>query len=299
MLTRGRIIAALMIAVGLVLAVPAPARAGGTCDPTTDPWCSSNGSGPGGGGGNGGGGGGGGGGAGCTWNGQTVPCQDPQFGTYMGNGCYWKALVPAPIEPPPGGQDPTKGAWGVRSCYTAPGSGVVMQMYWWMDNAAVGPTPAQLAAQALAKIHLLGAQIGIAPQPGGSGAVGLPVWLWTAVTPNTWGPLSASATGGGITVTVTAKASRIVWNMGDGDQVTCANPGTPYDPKYGMSASPTCPYTYPVPSSTTAHPHDRFTITATTYWTVNWSGGGQTGVLNPTSQSQTSVEIGEIPVVVQ
>ena len=80
---------------------------------------------------------------------------------------------------------------------------------------------------------------------------------------------------------------------------TCANPGTPYDPKYGMSASPTCPYTYPVPSSTTAHPHDRFTITATTYWTVNWSGGGQTGVLNPTSQSQTSVEIGEIPVVVQ
>ena len=33
--------------------------------------------------------------------------------------------------------------------------------------------------------------------------------------------------------------------------------------------------------------------------TVDWAGGGQTGVLNPTSQSQTSVEIGEIPVLVQ
>jgi len=172
-------------------------------------------------------------------------------------------------------------------------------MYRWMDNAAVGPTPAQLAAQALAKIHLLGAQIGIAPQPNGAGAVGLPVWLRTAVNAGTWGPQSASATGGGITVTITAKASRIVWDMGDGGQVTCDNPGTPYAAKYGMSASPTCPYTYTVPSSTTTHPHGRFTITATTYWTVNWAGGGQTGVLNPTSQSQTSVEIGEIPVVVQ
>jgi hypothetical protein len=123
--------------------------------------------------------------------------------------------------------------------------------------------------------------------------------LWTAVTPNTWGPLSASASGGGITVTVTAKASRIVWHMGDGGQVSCGNPGTPYEAKYGMAASPTCPYIYRVPSSTTTHAHGRFTITATTYWTVNWSGGGQTGVLNPTSQSQTSVEIGEIPVVVQ
>ena len=298
MLTPRRLMGALTIAAGLALVVPAAAFADGHCDPTTDPWCSANGSGSGGTGGNGGGSGGGG-GKGCTWHGQTIRCQDPQFGTYVGNGCYWKALVPQPKEPPPGGQDPTKGAWGVQSCYTAPASGVVTQVYRWMDNAAVGPTPAQLAAQAMAKIHLLGAHIGIAPQPGGSGAVGLPVWLWTAVTPNTWGPLSASASGGGITVTVTAKASRIVWHMGDGGQVSCGNPGTPYEAKYGMSASPTCPYIYRVPSSTATHANGRFTITATTYWTVNWSGGGQTGVLNPTSQSQTSVEIGEIPVVVQ
>jgi hypothetical protein len=177
--------------------------------------------------------------------------------------------------------------------------GAVSQIYFWMDNGGAAPTPAQLAQQALAKIHLLGARIGIAPQPGGAGAVGLPVWLWTAVTPGTWGPLSATASAGGITVTITARASRIVWDMGDGHTVACASPGTPYRASYGMASSPTCGYTYPRPSSTLGHPHGRFTITATTFWTVTWAGGGQTGTLTPTSRSQSSVEIGEIPVVVQ
>ena len=63
--------------------------------------------------------------------------------------------------------------------------------------------------------------------------------------------------------------------------------------------SPTCGYRYTVPSATTANPNGRYTVTATTYWRVEWSGGGQSGVLTPTSQSQTSVRIGEIPVVGQ
>ena len=300
MLIRRMIVTAVFAGLATITA-PAMVRAdptgGGNCDQNPDPSCATWGNGGGSSGGSGGSSGGSGGG--CNWQGQNVPCKDPDFGYYMGGGCYWQALNPPPAAAPPAGQDPAKGAWGVQSCLTAPNSGVATQVYYWMENPNAGPTPAQLARQALAKIHLLGAQIGIAPRPSGAGAVGLPVWLWTAVNAGTWGPQSASASGGGITVTITAKASRIVWRMGDGDQVTCANPGTPYKAKYGMSTSPTCPYTYAVPSSTITHPHGRFTITATTHWTVNWSGGGQTGVLNPTSQSQTSVEIGEIPVVVQ
>src|SRR5690349_20221588 len=138
MLTRGRVATTLMIAAALLIAVPAPALAQGHCDPTTNPWCSSGGSGPGGGGGGGRGGPGG----GCTWRGQSVPCQDPQFGTYVGNGCYWKVLLPQPVLPPPAGADPTKGAWGIQSCYAAPGSTTVTQTYRWMDSTAVGPTPA-------------------------------------------------------------------------------------------------------------------------------------------------------------
>jgi hypothetical protein len=294
MLTRRRGLTALLMAIALTLTAPSVAHADGGCDTTKDPWCQSGGSGPGSGGR--GDGNGGGDGNGCTWDGQTVPCQDPDFGYYVGDGCYWKVMSPPPAYPPPSGHDPSKtGAWGVQSCYIAPRGGVVTQVYRWMDNPPAGPTPEQLAAEALAKIHLLGAQIGIAPKPTGRGAVGLPMWLWTAVTPNTWGPISASASGGGITVTVTAKAQQIVWNMGDGHSVTCANPGTPYSASYGNAQSPTCPYRYAQPSRDRAN--GRYPITAVTSWRVEWAGGGQSGVLTPTSQSQTSVQIDEIQVV--
>jgi len=285
----------MLAAVALIFSAPAAARAdGGDCDTTQDPWCQSTGSGPGSGGS--GGGNGGGGGHGCTFDGVTVPCQDPDFGYYIGHGCYWKAMNPQPVYPPPSGHDPSKtGAWGVQSCYTAPGSGVVTQTNRWMDQPPAGPTPQQLAAEALAKIHLLGAQIGIAPKPAGRGAVGLPVWLWTAVAPNTWGPISASASGGGITVTVTAKAQQIAWDMGDGHSVTCANPGTPYSASYGNAQSPTCGYLYT--QSSRGRAGGRYEITAVTSWRVEWAGGGQNGVLTPTSQAQTSVQIDEIQVV--
>lgn len=286
-----------LLAVALLWLAAGPAEADGQCTASTAPWCTSNGSAPGtpaGGGANTGGHG-----AGCTWNGQPVPCTDPGFGSYLGNGCYWQPLVPQPHVVPPSGDNPSKGVWGVKSCYTAPGSGVVMQLYVWRRNPAPTMTPAQIARLALAKLHLLGAQIVVAPQPGGAGTVGLPVWLSTTVTTGTWGPQHASDTEDGITVAITARASRIVWALGDGSTVSCANPGTAYESRFGMAASPTCGYVYALPSSTPAHPHGRYTITATTYWTVTWAGGGQTGVLTPTSQAQTSVEIGEVQVVGQ
>src|SRR6266508_3314880 len=289
---------------GWTVAVPAPSLAdpipqptgGGGCDEAANPDCRVEGGRPGG-GGNGGGSGGSGGR--CTWKGQTIPCQDPDFGFWVRDGCYWKVAEPPPPIPPPAIHKPgVPGAWGVESCLRDVGGGrAVSQVFMWMDNPPGGPTPAELAQQALAKIKLLGAQIGITPDPSGSGAAGLPVWLWTAVTPGTWGPLSASASGGGITVTITAKAQRIEWNMGDGQTKTCDNPGTPYEDRFGNSMSPTCGYRYGFPSATAANPNGRYTVTATTHWRVEWSGGGQSGVLNPTSQSQTSVRIGEIPVV--
>lgn len=296
MLTRPRLLLAPILAAALVWSGIAPAQAAGKCDTSTEPWCSATGSGP---GTSPGGGGTAGPGGGCTWGGQPMPCTDPDYGTYLGSGCYFAPYTPQPTTRPPSGDDPSKGLWGVKSCYTAPGSGAVMQLIVWRRNPAPTVDPAALARRALAKLQLLGAQIVVAPQPGGAGAVGLPVWLSTAVTDGTWGPQHASESEGGVTVTITARASRIVWSLGDGGTVSCNNPGTAYEPRFGMAASPTCGYVYATPSSTAAHPHGRYTITATTYWTVDWAGGGQTGVLTPTSQAQTSVEIGEVQVVGQ
>ena len=284
-----RVLTVLLVAVGLASITSSPARADAGCDPGQSPWCQVDGSGDGtpGGGGNGGGGG-------CTWQGVAVPCQDPDLGYYAGGGCYYKPADPPPLPP----RDAT-GGWYVRSCLTAPGSGVVTLFLAWVENPPAGPTPAQLAQQALAKIHLLGARIGLAPDPGGSGLVGNPVWMWTAVTAQTWGPQTATATGGAITVTLTAQATRIVWDMGNGHSVSCDNPGTPYTPNYGRADSPDCGYRYTTASTSPGSPHSRYHVTATTYWTVIWNGGGQTGVLNPTSVSQSSVEIQELQVVTQ
>jgi hypothetical protein len=162
-----------------------------------------------------------------------------------------------------------------------------------------GPSPAQLAAVAINRLGLKGPTIGLSVNltPNGEGAVGLPVWMWTVVTPTTWGPNSATAAVPGLSVTATAKAEKIDWDMGDGHTVTCTNPGTPYTPSYGNTPSPTCGYRYTQPSTTRAG--GRYTVTATTTWQVTWAGGGQNGALVVTRQSQATTEIGEVQVLIQ
>lgn len=158
-------------------------------------------------------------------------------------------------------------------------------------------TAGQLAAEEFAKLPIRGPEIGIAPNPDGAGLVGLPVWLWTEVTDVTWGPYTASATVPGLTVTATALATRITWNMGDGRQVVCDNPGTKYKASFGNTASPTCGYRYA--RSSHAQPGGKYTITGTTSWVVNWAGGGDAGTIPQTRQTQITVEIDELQVVTQ
>ena len=135
----------------------------------------------------------------------------------------------------------------------------------------------------------------MAPGPGKTGLVGLPVWLWTTVSPSTWGPTSASASIPGLSVTATARATRIVWDMGDGHTVTCANPGTPFTSASASAASPTCGHVYT--RSSALLPGAVYPVVATTTWEVAWSGGGQSGVLTVTRTSRTSVRIGELQVL--
>src|SRR5437588_771114 len=56
--------------------------------------------------------------------------------------------------------------------------------------------------------------------------VELPTWLW--IDPNQWRPVSATATAGPVSSTVTATPKHVVWKMGDGFSVICNGPGTPY-----------------------------------------------------------------------
>ncbi|MFB7356132.1 ATP/GTP-binding protein [Streptomyces gardneri] len=161
---------------------------------------------------------------------------------------------------------------------------------------AAAVDPAVLAREALDKMLLSPPAIGITPKPGGKGVVGMPVYLWTERGPETYGPNIASASAGGVTVTATAKVSRIVWSMGDGKSVTCTTPGTPYRAEYGKRPSPVCGHRYIAPSSTTGT--GKYHVTATSTWTIGWQATtGQSGQLTETRQSAVDINVVEVQVL--
>lgn len=165
--------------------------------------------------------------------------------------------------------------------------------------AGGGPVidPAVVAQEAVDKMLLRGPEIGITPKPAGKGVVGMPVYMWTATGPETYGPNVASASVGPVTVTATAKVSKIVWNMGDGKTVTCTTAGTPYKAEYGKRPSPDCGHRYSAPSSTTRS--GKFHVTATSTWSIDWqvTGGGQTGQLTETRTSSVDITVAEVQVL--
>jgi len=293
--------AALTVLVAVTLSIAAAGRAAADppyC-PATDPDCTIQDHDPGhpGGGGGGGNTGGGGGGGPCMADGQygpvEVPCNDPLLGSYEGGNC-WLAPFIGPTTGPPAGA-PVPGAWYQRSCISPYGG--MQTMVWVADGAVAQVSPEQLALRAMASIRLLGADIQMAPDPAGTGLVGLPVWMWTNVNANTWGPISASASDAGLSVSITARAASIEWSMGDGSTVTCDNPGTPYEARFGKSQSPTCGHVYTAPSRN--RPGGVYAVQTTTTWRVAWAGGGASGVITTQRQSQTTVRIGELQVVNQ
>lgn len=135
--------------------------------------------------------------------------------------------------------------------------------------------------------------IGIVPEsrPGSVGLVGMPNWMWVAnPTSNSWGPITRSASAGGFTVTATARVSRVVWDMGDGQVVSC-RAGTPYEDSFGKRDSPDCGHTYTR--------QGEYTVRATSHWVVEWSGIGQSGTI-PVDLTRTApLTIGEVQVLRQ
>lgn len=286
-------------------AVADPPGSGGVECPPLAPDCEIDAVDPGHGGGETGDGGGGeaGGGSGggsqvCKQGGETVPCHRPELGWFnSADGCYWELAEPQPPKSHPIWDGNDDGAIYNVACL-ASGAELAGGLRW---SAAPPPgfgggvDPAVLAQEAVEKLPLRGADIGIAPKPGKTGLVGLPTWMWNTPSDRTAGPISASATAGAVTVTATARVSKIVWDMGDGSSVTCTRPGTPYKAAYGKRESPDCGHVY----STTSRgkPGNKFHVTATSTWDIHWTGGGQEGDLTATRTSETDIAIGELQVL--
>lgn len=230
-----------------------------------------------------------------------VPCNS-EYGYWSNTyNCYLSAMDPPPPANDPAWQGHEPGDGTVYLCFQ-PQSGLAIQV--WAQNpppgSGTGPTPREVAQLAIDQMRLSAINIGIAPEPGPNsiGLVGMPVWMWAQV-PNehTFGPITASASAGGITITATAKVLHITWDMGDGTEVVCDTAGTPYKSEFGRKDSPDCGHTYK--KSSAGQIDDAYTVTATSSWVITWSGAGQTGTIRLDGLNRsTQIRIGEAQVLV-
>jgi hypothetical protein len=228
-----------------------------------------------------------------------VSCSS-KFGSWSNAyNCYIQAEQPQPPANDPAWQGHQPGDGAVYACYQPQTTFLV---YLWLRTPppGPGPTPGEVAQLAIKQMDLRAIEIGIAPRPGPDsvGLVGMPVWMWARTPdPHSYGPITATASAGGTTVTATARIFRITWDMGDGATVVCRSAGTPYRPSYGREDSPDCGHTYTTSSS--GQPSGKYTVTATSDWVVTWAGAGQTGTIRLDGLVRsTQIAIGEAQVLV-
>jgi hypothetical protein len=221
--------------------------------------------------------------AGSSW--AKAGGSDPPPGKVNPNqpyGCTYTAGGPsATASIGVGGAQP--GQWVFPVCA---GPGVIDPMPpIWVTNAqpaagVVQVNPVVVAQQAVKQLPLTSPTIEMAPPSGSPQLVGVATWMW--VNPGAWQTLSASASAGTVTTTATATPSKVVWNMGDGDTVTCNGPGTPYRAS-APNATTNCSYTWGQAGT--------YQVTATLYWSVTWTAAGAPGGGNLGLQAGPAAEV--------
>ncbi|WP_406111575.1 hypothetical protein [Kitasatospora purpeofusca] len=250
-----------------------------------------------------GGGGGGTGGTGggpqvCSFNGQNYACYNPEFGWFSSaTGYYYRLLDP---QPPAGdplweGHKPEDGGVYAENRLSSDGSQEPGQDRFFAQPPAGPPpdNPVELAKSAAEEIAFPDPVPGIAPE--GTSVVGVPVWFWLA---NSQPPAAKTARGNVIAVTVTPRLKSLEWSLGDQldpkkeTVKTCVGAGTPYEPKYGATPSPTCGHVFTTGSGT--RKAGLFYGTLTVHWVgeVTITGGTQTV---PPIDLETSVRL-QFPV---
>jgi len=231
-------------------------------------------------------------------NGDVLPCRDGASWWSNSWGCYVKPLTPQPPKSDPRWNGHTDGA--IYECYDplVAGTGGTPITYRWSATPPGGPAappdPRVLAQSAIAQMRLKAVAIGIVPEPvaGRVGIIGMPTWMWVDDPgPSTLGPITRTASASGFSVTATATADRIVWEMGDGATVVCRGAGTPYADSRGRQPSPDCGHTYTKQGV--------YTVRATSYWTVAWSGMGLNGSIPLNFTQTTTITMGEAQVLTQ
>lgn len=182
-------------------------------------------------------------------------------------------------------------------CTDASGKEVINELRTYNPAAPGGPAvdPEVLAEQAVSQLDVTPPVIELSPKAEINQVTQLATWMWVT----NWAPDSATASVPGVSATVTASPRSVTWDMGNGDQVVCDGPGTPYDferPAEGQSSD--CSYTYR--HSSTTQPGGVYQVSATMSYDVSWSAAGAAGGGSLPAVAQTTtlpVRVIEIQVV--
>lgn len=230
----------------------------------------------------------------------TSGAADPSSGGTTGTTAHPPPCpyVPAPpdiaVELGTGGPGP--GAWYLPSCAIPTFFSAPVPAIWVPAGQAPGAAPSvpALIQQALGEATLVDPTIDL--NPPGEQVTNVSSWLWVA--PGGWAAVVASATAGGVTATVTASPMAVVWNLGDGDTVTCPGPGVPYDrSKPAAEQSTYCTYTWR--TSSAAQPGAVYVVTATIEYQVTTTVVGAPDPTpslgtHPGPTSQATVAVSEV-----
>lgn len=231
----------------------------------------------------------------CTYYGEEIPCQS-EFGEWsQDEQCWVQRVSPQPSQDDPRWEGHTDGAVWACSILgggaVLGGGGIGGTRYFWAPAAGAGAPvlvdPVTLAEEAIDSMNLRAVMVGITPPPGPDSLtlVGIPTWMWVDEPgPSTWGPITRTASAGSVSVTATARVVRVVWEMGDGASVTCGK-GTAYRPAFDDAPSPNCGHRYTAPGT--------YTVTATSFWEVEWAGAGQAGIIDFTLSRDATVRVAE------
>ena len=198
---------------------------------------------------------------------------------------------PASIGLPPG-------TWLVLACSSGGEPVGNRQRVQWFPGVPLPtpmPTADELAQVALGRLAVPLPAVQTWPPDGGTSLVNVPVWLHIS----NWAQLTASASAGGLTATITAKPIRSEWNLRE-DSIDCDSAGSVYDSSRPVDAQGTsCPYTYRHSSGTQAD--GTYRAAGTLVWHMRWDAtngqGGDLGEISRTTAFTLRVEESQAVVV--
>ena len=157
--------------------------------------------------------------------------------------------------------------------------------------------PRTLAYMAVAELRLTAPIPTIGPSPDANrwkmAAVGYPLWL---AADGDLDPATVSDSVLDVSVSLNPRLVKVVFDMGDGERVTCTDLSRRWTPAVEPGAeSPTCGHTYTKPSL----PKGDYPVTATSVWAIDWTVNGATGTLPFSNSATTQLPVGELQVLVR